>query len=105
MCRSQGYLGWFLENRDIPLVFVDNLSAVALSQNSLVTKRSKHISLRFHEVREYCRDLCYCPTDLNLADPLTKPLPASKYLGMFKPVSGEAGGFQSVEKAFFCSWL
>ena len=75
MTTSLGFLDWFIEEDRLPLVFVDNQSALKLSANSLVTKKSKHINLRYHAVRDHCKDLCYCPTDKNLADPLTKPLP------------------------------
>ena len=79
------YLDWFLdtESQKIPLLFVDNQSAIALAKTSLTSKRSKHMDLRFHMVRDHCRDLCYCPTDRNLADPLTKGLVAEKYISLF----------------------
>ena len=86
MCRRQGYLDWFLENRELPLIFVDNKSALAVSQNTLVTKKTKHLNLRYHEVKDYVDDLCYCPTDLNKADPLTKSLPIRKCLGILRPI-------------------
>ena len=41
------------------------------------------MNLRFHVVRDHFKDLCYVPTDLNKADPLTKGLVGSKYLSMF----------------------
>ena len=85
MCESQGYLEWFLLHRTLPLVFSDNMSALMLAKNSLVTKKSKHMNLRFHKVRDHVEDLCFCPTNKNLADPLTKPLQGSKYLGIFGP--------------------
>ena len=84
MTTSLGFLDWFIEEGRLPLVFVDNQSALKLSESSLVTKRSKHINLRYHVVRDHCKDLCYCPTDVNLADPLTKSLPHDKYIGLFK---------------------
>ena len=92
---SQGYLDWFLVGRSLPLTFVDNQSAIALSKSSLITKRSKHISLRYHVVRDYCKDLCYCPTDSNRADPLTKRVPEVKYLQLFSP---QVAGCDGVEE-------
>ena len=84
LTQSQGYLDWFLgEDREFPLVFGDNESSLALSRSSIVTKRSKHIHLRYHTVRDFAKHLAYCPTDLNRADPLTKALPRDKYLGLF----------------------
>ena len=58
---------------------------VDLSKASIITKRSKHIQLRCHIVRDYVKDLAYCPTDLNRADCLTKPVAGGKkYIHMFK---------------------
>ncbi len=85
---SQGFLDWFLHERELPLVFTDSQSALGLSNAALVTKRSKHIDLRYHVVRDYCKDLAYCPTGVNRADPLTKPMRSDKYLSLFMtPVS------------------
>ena len=61
MCEGQGFLDWFLLERELPLVFADNQSALSLSKSSVITKRSKHMNLRFHKVRDHFRDLCYCP--------------------------------------------
>jgi hypothetical protein len=66
------------------LVFTDNQSALALSRSTIVTKKSKHIALRYHVVRDHVKNLCYCPTDVNKADPLTKGLPGAKYMRLFK---------------------
>lgn len=52
-------------------------------KSSVVTKRSKHINLRYHMVRDHVKSLCYCPTDRNLADPLTKGLAGGKYISLF----------------------
>ena len=60
-----------------------NKSALDLSKPTVVTKRSKHMDLRYHMVRDYSKYLCYCPTDLNLSDALTKPVDSSKYNAMF----------------------
>jgi len=81
---AQGYLDWFLEDRSLPLTFCDNQSALHLSDSSLVNKKSKHMLLRWHMVRDYKEELCYVPTDVNKADPLTKALPAHKYMSLFK---------------------
>ena len=83
LAKSQGYYAFFMEENQLPLIFVDNRSAIDLSKTSVVSKKSKHISLRYHAVGEHCRDLCYLPTDLNRADPLTKPLVSDKYVSLF----------------------
>ena len=83
---SQGYLDWYLttSGEKLPLVFTDNQSALAMANSTLVNKRSKHIDLRYHMVKDHVKDLCYCHTDRNLADPLTKPLVSAKYLSLFQ---------------------
>ena len=82
LSRSQGWLSWWLgENGAIPTVMVDNQSAIALSNSSVITKNSKHMSLRYHLVKDYCRDLAYCPTAFNKADALTK---GGKLISLFK---------------------
>lgn len=83
---EQSYLDWLTEHesKNFPLVFNDNRSALCLANTSVATKRSKHMMLRLHTVRDYVKDLCYINTDLNLADPLTKPLAGNKYIHIFK---------------------
>jgi hypothetical protein len=43
----------------------------------------KHILRRYHVIREYVKDgkvkVCKVPTDLNVADPLMKPVPRAKF--------------------------
>ncbi|WVZ54430.1 hypothetical protein U9M48_005223 [Paspalum notatum var. saurae] len=61
-----------------PELKVDNQAAIALSKNPVFHDRSKHIDTKFHFIRE-CLDreqivLRHTPTELQLADLLTKPL-------------------------------
>jgi hypothetical protein len=85
LVRSQGYLDYFFdEDGDgFPLLFCDNQSAIALAKSSLVTKRSKHMHLRYHTVKDYMKSLCFCPSLLNRADPFTKPLQEKRYMELF----------------------
>jgi hypothetical protein len=82
--QSQGYLDWFLDQGTLPTLFSDNQSALALAGTSVTTKRSKHMEVRLHTLRDFAKDLCYVPTEINKADPLTKPVPAEKYIGMYR---------------------
>ena len=41
-------------------------------------------------VKGYAKDLCCVNTDVNRADSLTKPLPRSKYLELFRAVPEES---------------
>ena len=72
--QGTGYLDWFDENYDRPTIFGDNQSSITVAKTKLPTKKTKHMLLRFHLVREYADDICYCPTGANMADPLTKPM-------------------------------
>ena len=84
LCQSQGFLGWFLENhKELPLILSDNKSALALSKTSVATKKSKHHALRYMLLKDHFESFGYVPTDLNLSDPLTKPLDGPKYIQMF----------------------
>jgi hypothetical protein len=84
LCQSQGFLGWFLENnKELPLILSDNKSALSLSKTSVATKKSKHYALRYMLVKDHFKTFGYVPTDLNLSDPLTKPLNGPKYIQMF----------------------
>ncbi len=38
------------------IVFVDDVSAIFLSENSLVSQRMKHIDVHYHFVHEYIED-------------------------------------------------
>ena len=60
-------------------IFCDNTSAIALAKESRFHKRTKHIKRRFNSIRDLVQvgdiEICKIHTDLNVADPLTKPLP------------------------------
>jgi hypothetical protein len=88
MTQGQGYLDWFHDGEVRPLFFTDNMSTLSVAKSTITTKKSKHMLLRFHMVRDHVRDLCWVPTDKNLADPLTKALTGGKYLNMFKVAAG-----------------
>ena len=64
-------------------IFCDNTGAIALAKESRFHKRTKPINRRFNSIREKVKDgdidICKIHTDLNVADPLTKPLPRAKH--------------------------
>ncbi len=81
---DQGYHAWLCENeKRFPLLFNDNTSALMLGRTSVATKRSKHMDLRLHLVRDYFQDLCYIKSADNKADGLTKAVPPNTLLGIF----------------------
>ena len=64
-------------------IFCDNTGAIALAKESRFHKKTKHIKRPFNSIHEYIQDgdidICKVHTDLNVADPLTKPLPRVKH--------------------------
>ena len=60
----------------------DNQSAIALTKDNAHHSRTKHIDIRYHFIRYSVQDgkinIVYCPTNDNVADTLTKPLPSIK---------------------------
>ena len=60
-------------------IFCDNTGATALAKESRFHKKTKHIKRRFNSIQGQVQvgyiEICKIHTDLNIADPLTKPLP------------------------------
>ena len=59
--------------------YSDNKSAIAIAKNPVSHERSKHISIKYHFIREAQEkgeiQLHYCQTGEQLADIFTKALP------------------------------
>lgn len=59
-------------------VFTDNQSCMAIVKNENFSNRTKHIDTRYHYIRSLVAEgriyLEYVPTEMNVADLLTKPL-------------------------------
>ena len=67
-------------NSNEPVVcYEDNQGCIALAKNFMITKRSKHIRIKYHYVRQQVRDgvisLEFIGTRKNIADIFTKILP------------------------------
>ena len=60
-------------------VYCDNNGAIAQAKEPRQHQKNKHISMRYHQIREFVEDgsvmICKIHTDSNVADPFTKPLP------------------------------
>ena len=73
-----------------PIMLVDNLSTVKLIRNPEFHRRTKHIEVRFHYVREKVLDgelqLEHVPSQRQLADMFTKNLPAPSFLNNRKSI-------------------
>lgn len=78
---------------------VDNQAAIALSKNPEFHKRTKHIGVRFHYIRQEQKagnvDVTDVLSDKQTADLLTKPLlwsTISQYLAQLRMTSRTRGG-------------
>ena len=65
------------------VLYIDNQGAQKLASNPVYHKRSKHVDIRYHHIREVVKSneivLNYCPTDKMVADILTKNFPRVKH--------------------------
>ena len=61
------------------IINIDNQSSIKLVKNPEFHKRTKHVDTRYHFIREKYQErainVCYVPSELQLADILTKALP------------------------------
>lgn len=66
------------------VIFEDNNGCISIANNPTNHKRSKHIDIKYHFSREQVENnkikLVYIPTEKQLADFLTKPLPNIKFI-------------------------
>ena len=74
----------------IPVVYCDNGSTVAMAKSPISTKRSRHIEVRWHYVREQLKSgkfvLEWAPTKLQRADALTKSRPGHILTGLLEQI-------------------
>ena len=82
-CFLQMLLRDLIKLPDSPIkIYGDNQGAIALVKNLIIHSRSKHIDVRFHFIREKFLnnfvDIIYVPTDINVADIMTKPATKNK---------------------------
>lgn len=68
------------------IMFEDNNGCISLANNPILFKRSKHIDIKYHFIREQVErkviTLQYIPTGEQLADAFTKQLPPGSFHGM-----------------------
>ena len=68
---------------NVSILYVDNQSTIKLIKNPEFHKRTKHIDVKYHFIREKLADnvfvLEYVPTDSQEADVMTKPLSFDKF--------------------------
>ena len=66
-------------SEDSAILMEDKQGTIAIARNSVAHARTKHIHIWYHYICEAVQDgivdLRYCPTELIIADILSKPLP------------------------------
>lgn len=77
-------MGDLLETQEVkPIIYADNQSAIRLVKNPEFHKRSKHIDVRYHYVREQYAErkfmVEYARSENQLADIMTKPIPRRQF--------------------------
>jgi len=85
-------------------IYCDNESAIAMTGNPLQHFLTKHISIRYHFIREHVEDgdieMHFVPTDQQLADIFTKPLPEIQFNKLVNELGMVTfGGFYRREKS------
>ena len=72
------------------ILYCDNTSAINISKNPVQHSRTKHIDIRHHFIRDLVEEkviaLEHIPTELQLADILTKPLDALNFERLRKSI-------------------
>ena len=88
VCKEIMYLVYLLEFLGKPVnlpvkVHVDNVGTIYIANNA-VTRRTKHIDVRYHVIREYIKDgiilIQFVRSEANLADLFTKNTMENTYL-------------------------
>ncbi|KAK6131602.1 hypothetical protein DH2020_034616 [Rehmannia glutinosa] len=72
-----------IEEKEIPIIFCDNISAINIAQNPVHHNRTKHIEIRHHFLRDCVSkrkiEISFVPSQDQLADIFTKPLSSETF--------------------------
>ena len=87
-------LGFWKRSTPVTL-YSENQGSIALSNNPKFHRRTEHIDVRFHWIREAVSmkqlNIIYIPTAEMAADGLTKSLPASGFLEFRRMIGIDTG--------------
>jgi len=65
-------------------IMCDNSSAIKLSKNPVMHRRTKHIDVRYHYLRDLCNEeimkLVFVGTNDQIADIMTKPIKLDQFV-------------------------
>ena len=76
-------IGCVINTEEPTEILEDNQGAIAMAKNPVGHKRTKHIDIKHHFIRETIQAgtivLTYCPTKSMVADTFTKALPRDQF--------------------------
>ncbi len=74
MSETQTYKGFFEDDYTVEDLWIDNSTAVQVAKMDTDEQRprSRHVALRYHRVKDFCKNINFCPTEQMKADGLTK---------------------------------
>ena len=80
----------YSNNNNTPIILVDNQGSLKLAENPEFHKRTKHIDIIYHFIRECINEnkikVGYIPTKEQLADGFTKGLDNTKHITLIENV-------------------
>ena len=85
--------GFRIQEQDgATIIHEPNQGCIGISENPVLHKRTKHIDIRYHFIREKVErgdvKLQYLPTEHQLADIMTKPLPKPRIMRLRSKIMG-----------------
>ena len=75
----------------------DNQACIQIADNPVSQRRTRHMDIRYHFVRDYIEDgtvtVKYCPTQQMLADIMTKMMPKPTFTRLRNKIIGDVMKF------------
>jgi hypothetical protein len=82
LTKSFQWFNWICQKGDTrdPVIYCDNMATIQSCRSEFIGRKSRHINVRYFNVRQHLNQLCHVVTTLNLSDALTKPMKSSQTL-------------------------